>query len=441
MKKLITVLSKGTLPFIIAFSALSVSASAAFYSVSGLSKLFAGASFEVIVMAGSLEVAKLVTASLLYQYWNKINKILRIYLTAATIVLVLITSMGIYGFLSAAYQETYQKLSINENRIEFLDQKREFYQQDVTRYDDELARISENISTLSNARATSIQVRDTTSSTGVRNTISTAELRLAQNRIEVEEQNRRDVQARREVASDSLQKYQLEILNLENDTEIAGELGPLQYLSGLTGTPMDRIINWLLLVIIFVFDPLAISLVVAANFAFAQAFPKKDEKIPIPDVFEDDEFEDWDEEEILPSVEEIEEEIDETDYLTSTKANEERLDKSIKELENKIINNDKLIIEKQQQENKNLNIKIDQLETELDIAHEEINELDRAALQIVDSIKHIDDYLKHHAPYYDKQGIKWDELKLGFAEESDYINNRKPRSKPKGKDENNIITY
>ena len=303
MKKLITLLSKGTLPFIIAFSALSVSASAAFYSVSGLSKLFAGASFEVIIMAGSLEVAKLVTASLLYQYWDKINKILRVYLTTATIILVLITSMGIYGFLSAAYQETYQKLSINENRIEFLDQKREFYQQDVSRYDDELSRISQNISNLSNARATQIQVRDTTSSTGLRSTVSTAELRLAQSRIEVEEQNRRDVQARREVAADSLQKYQLEILDLENDTEIAGELGPLQYLSGLTGTPMDRIINWLLLVIIFVFDPLAISLVVAANFAFAQAFPKKEEDL-ILDLPDFDPFPSDAEAELYPKEEE-----------------------------------------------------------------------------------------------------------------------------------------
>jgi hypothetical protein len=67
-------------PSIIAISALSVSASAAFYSVSGLSKLFAGATFEVIIMAGSLEVAKLVIASLLYQYWNTINKLLRTYL-------------------------------------------------------------------------------------------------------------------------------------------------------------------------------------------------------------------------------------------------------------------------------------------------------------------------------------------------------------------------
>ena len=268
-------LKQGLFPFIIAFSALSVSASAAFYSVSGLSKLFAGASFEVIIMAGSLEVAKLVIASLLYQYWDEINKILRTYLTIACVILVLITSMGIYGFLSAAYQETYNKLTIVENEKSFIQQKIDFYQNDVTRYDEELKRISNNISTLSNAKATSIQVRDTTVSGGVRSTISTAELRLAQSRIAVEEDNRKAVQAKREVAADSLQTFQLQVLELDNNTEVAGELGPLQYLSGLTGTPMDKIINILLLVIIFVFDPLAISLVVAANFAFDKAYPKK----------------------------------------------------------------------------------------------------------------------------------------------------------------------
>jgi len=450
MKKLITVLSKGTLPFIIAFSALSVSASAAFYSVSGLSKLFAGASFEVIIMAGSLEIAKLVTASLLYQYWDKINKILRTYLTIATIILVLVTSMGIYGFLSAAYQETYQKLSINENRIEFLDQKREFYQQDVTRYDDELARISGNISTLSNARATSIQVRDTTSSTGVRNTISTAELRLAQNRIEVEEKNRNDVQARREIAADSLQKYQLEILDLENNTEIAGELGPLQYLSGLTGTPMDKIINWLLLVIIFVFDPLAISLVVAANFAFAQAFPKKEEQV-------DDYDEDWDAEESFNTelIEDIE--VNEPEEVTEEKvdlnnwdieAAEKRMniigqngneglhydDTEIKEYiataEDKIMAATKSIMEKQK-------IEDNKLKDKLDVANKEINELDRASLKMIDSIKHINDYLKNHAPYYDNQGIALDNIKLGFAEKDDYIDERKENLN----EGDNIITY
>ena len=268
-------LKQSLFPFVIAFSALSVSASAAFYSVSGLSKLFAGASFEVIIMAGSLEISKLVIASLLYQYWDTLNKFLRTYLSIATVILVLITSMGIYGFLSAAYQETYRELTIKNNKVEFLENKAKFYEDDVNRYDEELKRIASNISILSNAKSQSIQVRDTTVSGGVRTTISTSELRLAQRRIEVEEQNRKDIQAKRQVAADSLQTFKLEILDLENDTDVAGELGPLEYLSGLTGTPMDKIINWLLLVIIFVFDPLAISLVLAANFAFAQAFPKK----------------------------------------------------------------------------------------------------------------------------------------------------------------------
>ena len=247
-------------------------------------------------MAGSLEVAKLVIASLLYQYWDVINKGLRVYLTVAAFILVLITSMGIYGFLSSAYQDTYRQLTIKNNQTSFLTQKKDFYNKDVIRYDQELERISNNISTLSNAKVSNIQVRDTSVSSGFRSTISTTELRLSQKRIEVEEKNRQAVQAKREVAADSLQKYQIEILTLENNTDVAGELGPLEYLSKLTNTSMDRIINYLLLVIIFVFDPLAISLVIAANFAFDQAYPKREEEI--------EEVED--EEEKIEKIEDIE---------------------------------------------------------------------------------------------------------------------------------------
>lgn len=278
--------SKGIFPTIIALSALSVSASAAFYSVSGLSKLFAGATLEVIIMAGSLEVAKLVIASLLYTYWDTLNKALRTYLTVATVVLVLITSMGIYGFLSAAYQDTYRQLATKENQTAFITQKKDFYEKDVIRYDAELERISSNISTLSNAKSSSIQIKDTSLVGGIRTSISTTELRMAAKRIEVEEENRKNVQEKRIVAADSLQKFQLQILQLENNTEVAGELGPLQYLSGLTGAPMDKIINILLLIIIFVFDPLAIALVVAANFAFDRAYRRED-------VFIDEDEEAW----------------------------------------------------------------------------------------------------------------------------------------------------
>ncbi len=329
-------------PFLIGFSALSVSASAAFYSVSGLSKLFAGASLEVIIMAGSLEFAKLVTASLLYQYWGIINKTLRTYLSIATIILVLITSMGIYGFLSAAYQETYSKLSAIENQKGFIQQKINFYQNDVDRYDTEIERISSNISTLSNAKASSIEVRDTTVSGGIRRTISTTELRMAQSRINIEEENRKLAQEKRTIVSDSLQKFQLQVLELDNNNEIAGELGPLQYLSGLTGISMDKIINWLLLIIIFVFDPLAISLVIAANFAFDKAYPKRkykenlyggkveldEEDYPLPNEALTKaaiEFEVKDAEEIK-SLEEFEKTLDKIEKIKKWEAAEKRME-------------------------------------------------------------------------------------------------------------------
>tara|TARA_B100000497_G_scaffold15312_1_gene17684 strand:+ start:675 stop:1913 length:1239 start_codon:yes stop_codon:yes gene_type:complete len=335
-------IKQGMFPFLIGFSALSVSASAAFYSVSGLSKLFAGASLEVIIMAGSLEFAKLVTASLLYQYWGIINKTLRTYLSIATIILVLITSMGIYGFLSAAYQETYSKLSAIENQKGFIQQKINFYQNDVDRYDTEIERISSNISTLSNAKASSIEVRDTTVSGGIRRTISTTELRMAQSRINIEEENRKLAQEKRTIVSDSLQKFQLQVLELDNNNEIAGELGPLQYLSGLTGISMDKIINWLLLIIIFVFDPLAISLVIAANFAFDKAYPKRkykenlyggkveldEEDYPLPNEALTKaaiEFEVKDAEEIK-SLEEFEKTLDKIEKIKKWEAAEKRME-------------------------------------------------------------------------------------------------------------------
>ena len=250
---------------LLGLSALFVAFNAAFFSVSGLSKLFAGATFSVILMASSLELAKLITAGYLYNYWEKINKIFRWYLTFGVIVLVLITSLGIYGFLTAAFQDTYNMFSANEKQKTFLQQKEKFYADDVARYDKELERISNNISTLSNAKSQSIQIKDTSVVGGVRNTISTAELRLAQSRINVEEDNRKGVQTKREVAADSLQSIQLKILSLDTNLEAGSELGPLQYLSGLTGYGMDKIINWLILIIIFVFDPLAVALVVAFN--------------------------------------------------------------------------------------------------------------------------------------------------------------------------------
>ena len=299
--------------FLLGLAALFVAFNAAFFSVSGLSKLFAGAAFSVIIMASSLELAKLITAGYLYNYWDKINKSFRIYLSGAVLILILITSLGIYGFLTSAFQDTFNQFSIKEKQLAFLQQKEKFWGDDVIRYDEELKRISGNISTLSNAKSQSIQVRDTSVVGGVRTTISTSELRISQKRIEVEEQNRKGVQAKREVAADSLQSIQLKILDVESSEGVSSELGPLEYLSGLLDRPMDVIINWFILIIIFVFDPLAVALVIAFNNAVMvdRGIVKKDKVVRKRELYGEDD----DSDELYEEEEEWANEPDIQDFL------------------------------------------------------------------------------------------------------------------------------
>ena len=109
----------------------------------------------------------------------------------------------------------------------------------------------------------------------MRTVLSSADIRLAQERIQIEEASRAEIQVKREAAADSVQALQATLLESRSSAELSGELGPLRYLSGVTGWPMDRIVNILLLVIIFVFDPLAISLVLVANIVFAKRIGKK----------------------------------------------------------------------------------------------------------------------------------------------------------------------
>lgn len=272
-------LQRKTFPTLIALTALSVSASAAFYSVTGLSKLFAGASFQVMIMAGSLEVAKLVIASLLYQYWGQLNKILRTYLTIATVILVLITSAGIYGFLSAAYQETATKSGIVDKEVQLLELKKSRFVENRDYLLSEKSQLDQSITSLREGLANNvIQYKD--KETGqIITTTSSSNRRALQSQLESAVTQRDVVSKRLEVATDSISSIEVKMLDVESNSELAGELGPLKYLSELTGTPMNKIINILLLVIIFVFDPLAISLVVASNFAFDKiAKPKKEEE-------------------------------------------------------------------------------------------------------------------------------------------------------------------
>jgi hypothetical protein len=285
------------LPLLIAISALSVSASAAFYSVSGLSKLFAGASLEVIIMASSLEIAKLVIASLLYQYRETIPRLLKYYLTSAAVVLILITSMGIYGFLSAAYQETASKAGNIEAQVELLETKRDNFEEQLIGYTQEKQSLNQSISDLRAGLAgNKIQYRD--KETGQIITTTSSSNRKSFERQLDQALERQDILNERiDGINQSIFNLETEIVEVSTDDELAGELGPLKYLSGLTGVPMDKIINILLLIIIFVFDPLAIALVIAANYAFEQLKNKTRENIYGEKVVvEDDGF--WTEEEM-----------------------------------------------------------------------------------------------------------------------------------------------
>jgi hypothetical protein len=264
-------------PLIIALSALSVSASAAVYSVTGLSMLFAGASTAVIIMAASLEISKLVIASLLYQYWNKLNKILRTYLTIAAAVLILITSAGIYGYLSSAYQKTADQTSIVDSKISSLETKKKLYETTRDGILQEKQSLSELKGTLSKGSTT--QYTDKKGNLVVRSNNASIK------QIESASKSDEKLSAKLDIVNDSIFSLETKILEIKNTATAESELGPLKYLSSLTGVAMDRIINWYILVIIFVFDPLAISLVIAANFAFAQLI-KRDET-PIEEKVED----------------------------------------------------------------------------------------------------------------------------------------------------------
>ena len=260
-------------PLLIAFSALSVSLSAAFYSISGLSKLFAGAAFAVIVMAASLEIAKLVIASLLYQYRKNLPKLLKWYLSLACIILILITSMGIYGFLSAAYQETAAKAGSIDSQIELIETKRDNIKEQLFVYNEEKSSINKSVTSLRNGLSNNvIQYTDTLGN--VITTTSRATRNALEKQLDQAIERQTVINGKIDDLNLKLFNYEEEIVEVKLSDAVSSELGPLKYLSGLTGYPMDRIINWLLLTIIFVFDPLAIALVVAANFAFDQIRPK-----------------------------------------------------------------------------------------------------------------------------------------------------------------------
>jgi hypothetical protein len=247
--------------------ALIVAACAGYFSVWGLSQLFAGASTAVIIMATGLEIGKIVTTTALHRYWKKLSGLLKTYLTISVVVLMLITSAGIYGFLSNAYQKTANKLEIHEGEISVFEGKKALFQNNIDDNGKIIEQKNKRIDQLSQLRSTQETRLDGATNnrnrSGARTDIQNSNSEIQKLSDEVDMLNQKNTSL-----NDSINKYNTMVLELKAGSDVAAEVGPLKYISELTGVPMANVVNYLILLLIFVFDPLAVALILMTNRIF-----------------------------------------------------------------------------------------------------------------------------------------------------------------------------
>ena len=275
---------KKTFPYIILTAALSLAGIAAYYSVFGLSKLFSAQAAAVIIMASALEVSKLITATFLHRFWNKINILLKTYLTAAVVILMMITSLGIYGFLTSAYQTTSDELLILDKQINVVEMKKNRFQEQLDSYSEEKKQLASSISELTKGLSNNkIQWRDKESGQIITSTSSKTR-KVLQEQLDDFKVQRNNVSLKIETLSDSITNLDLQVLGINTNSQVTSEVGPLKYISKISNIPMDNIVNYFVLAFIFVFDPLAILLLISANKAFSIVQNNSEElKEPIED--------------------------------------------------------------------------------------------------------------------------------------------------------------
>jgi len=250
--------------FLIALSAALIAGCAAYYSVFGLSQLFAGASLAVIIMASSLELSKVVAVSFLHRYWNKISNGLKIYLSIGVFILICITSAGIYGFLSNAYQKTANKLEITEGQAGGLNNKKSLFEKTINDNNKIIGTKSSRVEQLTQLRTAQETRLDGATTNSARNK-ARSDINSANSEIQKLNGEIDVLNTKNSSLSDSVNFYSSKLIELKTNDNATSEIGPLKYLAQLTGQPMDKVVNWFILLLIFVFDPLAVALVIATN--------------------------------------------------------------------------------------------------------------------------------------------------------------------------------
>lgn len=256
-------MNKKLLFYLIGGLSVVLAGTAAFFSIAGLAKLFAGAATAVIVMASALELSKLIIASFLYQYWTTMAKTLKGYLIVATVIIMSITSIGIYGFLSAAYQDTKNMYDLSATYTDSLNSKKVYYETYVATYQKQIQQQSDRLNQLNSIRNSQENRLNNQTGSSYQTTKSS---RLTDNQIasvtkDIDQLNKVVLQY-----TDSINKLTVAATQAKLKNNLTSDLGPLQFISNTLDVPMDSIVNVLIVLFIIVFDPLAITLVLAYNF-------------------------------------------------------------------------------------------------------------------------------------------------------------------------------
>jgi hypothetical protein len=266
--------------YILGLSALLLASCAAFFSVKGIALLFAASFWSVAVMSGSLEIAKLITASYLYRYWKDINKILKNYMLCATILLMGITSLGIFGFLSDAFQRNFSQYSLNLNKIQSLKSQQNFYISQIDFNKSKLKDLIELQKTYQTSLDNVVKQDVTTTKTTDGGFFSSAktekitDIKLVESKnkiVEGSQNNINNLFSQISVVTSDLQNLEKqsldnsqEIMKLESDNT-KGEIGTFKFVADAFGLKIETAVRIFIILIVIVFDPLAVCLVIAYN--------------------------------------------------------------------------------------------------------------------------------------------------------------------------------
>lgn len=263
---------------LIGITALTIAFVAAFFSVYGIATLFAGAFILTAIMASSLELGKLVTITFLYRYWNKTQKFLRIYLGIAMFILMMITSIGIFGYLSAAYQKSSLEFKASQEKIELIEGQKIYL-------NDKIKQSETRIKTLNDLRATqeSRLNEALTNSFLTRNPLQLKQLQdQTIEMIKSSDDNIKEEQTKIQSTTDEIQKIDQQVNDMKFSSAGKKDIRTFQFVADQFGTTLDKVAKWFICTLIFVFDPLAVALILAYNIVvYKQESP---EKITVPVV-------------------------------------------------------------------------------------------------------------------------------------------------------------